>query len=388
MTVRRLSTAAVLVALLLFVVSCGLFGGDDPTATPVAERAEATVAVEPSATTAPAAQAAATTAPEAEPTATTAAAEPTAAAVVEAGEETEEPADLPSLAALESVDTYEASMTLRMTKSEDETVITAMDMTVKVDRTNSAQHMSMTSAEEDQEAMSIEVVTIGEDTWVSFGDGWMHTKSDEESVAAGVDDFLMVGDNALDSIEDPELVKRGEEVNGMMTDHYRFTQPELNGMEFMFIDEATGEVWISQEGEYVVRMTMEGTGTMPGEEEGSEVPTAMTMLWEILSVNQPVSIEPPAGFSAADALPVMEGALSSSNYFSTADMAMYEVVATAEEVIQWYKDTLTADGWNLDSEDEMEGMSSASFIKDDTTIGVMVLPSETEDAVSVMVTKS
>lgn len=380
MSIRRSVVVVALVALLASVLSCGLFGGDDPTATPVV-RSEATVA-EAAATPTAAAPTQAPTA--AAPTATTAAAEPTATAVAEVADEE---VDVPSLEALEGVDTYEASMVMRLTRSDDETVITAVEMAVKVDRLSSAQHVTMTSSEEGQDPMSIQMVTIGEDSWMSFGDGWMHTKTDDESVGAGVEDFMMVGSSVLDSVDNPELVEKGEVVNGVTTDHYRFEESGLAGMEFMFISQASGDIWISQEGEYVVRMTMDGTGTMPGDDD-TEVATAMDMTWELLSVNQPLTIEPPAGFSAEDMLPIMEGALTTSNYFSTSDMAMYEVKATAEEVLQWYKDTLTADGWQLESEDEMEGMSSANYSRDDASLGIMVLPSETEDAVSVMVTKS
>ncbi len=392
MSVRRSVAAVALVALLVFVVSCGLFGGDDPTPTPATPPevtveaptvAAAVAATEVPATTAPTTAAVATQAAAA-PTATTAAAEPTATAVAE---ETEEEVDIPSLDALEAVDTYEAAMVMRLTRTDDETVITAVEMFVKLDRLNSAQHVAITSTEEGQEPMSIEMVTIGADSWMSFGEGWMHTKSDEESVGEGAKDFMTVGGNVLDSIEKPELVNKGEVVNGMTTDHYRFEESELSGMEFMSVSEASGEVWVSQEGDYVVKMVMNGAGTMPGDDD-TEVATNMTMTFELLSVNQPLTIEPPAGFSAEDMLPVMEGALTTSNYFSTAGMAMYEVKATPEEVLEWYKETLTADGWEMESEDETEGMSSANFTKDDATLSVMVLPSEIEDAVSVMVTKS
>ena len=80
----------------------------------------------------------------------------------------------------------------------------------------------------------------------------------------------------LDSIDEPELIQRGEVVNGVTTDHYRFSSSELPGMEFVFISEATGDVWVSQEGDYVVKMTMTGTGTMPEDDDNdTEIGTVM-----------------------------------------------------------------------------------------------------------------
>ena len=160
----------------------------------------------------------------------------------------------------------------------------------------------------------------------------------------------------------------------------------MTDLESVFVSAVSGEVWISQDGEYVVKMLMHGTGTMPQDDE-SETEVVLDMTWDLLSVNQPVVITPPAGFSEEDMLPIMEGALTTANYFSTADMAMYEVQATAEEVLKWYEDTLTADGWTKDSEDQMEGMSSGAYSKEGTTLTVMVLDSDTEGAVSVMVTR-
>ncbi|NPV06976.1 MAG: hypothetical protein HPY83_03300 [Anaerolineae bacterium] len=380
MTLRKPAVVVTCALVVLLLLACGpasIFGGgDEATATPT-QAPPATATPVPESPTATPPGISPTEPAAAEATATTAAAvAPTAVTEVE----------VPSMASLEGVDSYSAVMDLRITSIEDGTLLMNVTINFEVDRVNNAQRMSMSGMEESGEETSIHMVTIGSDSWMSFGEGWMHTKADEAgSVDSMASDFLMMGEETLNSIEEPRLVQRGETVNGMVTDRYAFDETSFRGWEGeLDISEAEGELWITQDGRYVVKLVMHAEGDVMGEEEEQAV---LDMIWELLSLNQPLSIQPPEEFAAEETIPIMEGALSSSGYFVSSEMAMYEVKATDEEVLQWYEDTLTAAGWTQDSEDLMEGMSSASYSKDDESLSVMVLPSETEGAVSVMVTK-
>jgi len=413
MFTRKPLFIASLLVLMLLAQSCGLFGGEEPTATPVPPLATAVATELPTAapaTSAPAPTAAPTTAaatvvPAATQTAvsapatavpvaaspTTAAAAPTATTAPAVTEAEGEEVVLPDLPSLDAVDSLEAVMDVTLTSPEDGTVVSSVHMIVQADRAADAEHVLMESTDEGGEPVSIEMVTIGDDSWMSFGEGWMHTKAsaDEEGAASGAESLLILGDEALDSVQSPRLVKKGETVNGIVTDHYAFDESNASSLETLFISDVSGEVWISQDGQFVVKMVIHGTGAMPEDDDSeTEKPVVMDMTWELVSINQPVVIEPPAGFAEEDALPIMADALSNSSYFSTAEMATYEIEATAEDVLQWYKDTLTAGGYTLEDETEMEGMSSATYSQDATTVMVMVTDAETAGVVTVMVTKT
>ncbi len=389
---RKLLVVFACVAALLVMLACGpsdIFGGGDKaTATPVV--VATTVAAQAATTATPVP--AATTVAQAEATPTQAATTEAAATPTESAAPTVESTGevvLPSMSdTLEGVDTYEVAIDINMTAdTADGPTEQHFTITMAADRPNNAQRMVMEGTGEDGTPMSIESVTIGDDSWFSFGEGWMHTKSsDSDSMTDEMSNtFLLMGNDTLDSIADSRLIKKGETVNGIATDHYAFDETNLTTLgDEAFNGTAQGEYWISQDGKYIVKMVMHGEGEITGTEGEQGV---MDMTWEMLSLNQPVNIQAPEGFSPEDMIPVMEGALTSGNYMVTADIAMYEVEATQEEVLQWYEDTLTAQGWTQDSQEISDSMSSANYSMDDSTINIMVLPGETAGVVSVMASR-
>jgi hypothetical protein len=290
------------------------------------------------------------------------------------------------MSALDEVDSYSAAMEIQMTSPEDGSTVMQVHLLVDVDRVNNAQHLTMSSTE-DGEEMAIEMITIGQDSWISLGaEGWMHTRNNESiDTNAMAGSFLGTGQDMLDAVTNPRLVASGETVNGMVTDHYAFDQVDTARLDqTMLFTDVSGEFWLTQDRKFVVRMVMHATGKLLDEDENA----TMDMTWDLLSVNQPLNIQPPAGYSEEDMLPIMEGALSDGTFFSTPEMAAYEIEASAEDVMQWYEDTLTADGWTQESEDSMEGTYMATYSKDGMSTFILVSTTGTDGKLSVTITRN
>ena len=378
-------------AVLFALLACspfGLFGSKaKPTDTPTAVPATATntpvpATNTPAATPTTAAQAEATTVGEAT-TAPTAEAEPTATTT---SQETEGKTVLPQLeSSLENVQSYIAVMQITMRKQDQtEDQAQRFNITEEADRASESQRLVMEGVDENGEPFKMEIITIGQDSWIFFGEGWIHTKSDESDPFTGmVTEFLSQGDSILSEVHDPQLVEEGVEVNGIKTNHYHFEESDLKS--FGGIGTATGDVWISQADNYLVKMVIHTEGEVTGT-EGEQGVADMT--WELLSINQPVEIKPPEGMSAEDMLPAMPGAEESETYFASSDMTMYEIEATIEDVIAFYDAALAEKGFTKGEESIMEGFATVSYTKEEETINLMVTTSEDKEGiVNVIVSK-
>jgi hypothetical protein len=162
---------------------------------------------------------------------------------------------------------------------------------------------------------------------------------------AGDFDDVLDTDELIEEIEGAEYV--GEEtVNGVATYHYRFDESGFGESELQ-LREGTGDLYVSQEHGYVVRMVIDGTGEMELFDEGvSDGHLRMTM--DVTDVGQPIVIEPPAecDLSGSD-FPVMAGARNMATF---AGLTTYEVDAALNDVVSFYETEMSARGYQVDGE--------------------------------------
>ncbi|MHB0876882.1 MAG: hypothetical protein ACYC5O_12660 [Anaerolineae bacterium] len=384
---RRSLLALVCAVLVVSVLACGLpsIGGSNtqPTATSASTLASNTPAGQAPTATKAAAQAEATSAATATPASSEAAATPTAAAEATVAGQSDEMPEIET--SLENVNSYSAVMSVSYRgQDEAEDAAVVMNIVEEVDKANSAERFAIEGTDEDGNPVVMEVITIGQDSWISFGEGWMHTKADEASSMTSMgDEFLSQGDEILSSIDEPRLVERGVTINGIVCDHYAFDKTSVDEATGTGTGTATGEVWISQQDNIMVKMIMNASGDFMGT-EGDNI---VDMTWELKSLNQPITIAPPEGMGIEDMLPVMEGAEESDNYLVSNDMAMYEIEGTIPDVVAWYDQTLADDGYTKGDADVSDEMGSVTYTKDDVSLSLLVTTSDTEGLVSVILTK-
>jgi hypothetical protein len=159
------------------------------------------------------------------------------------------------------------------------------------------------------------------------------------------DDVLDTSD-VIGEIEGAEFV--GEEtVNGIATYHYRFDENDVpqSDTDMRVLD---GDVYVSKEDNYVVRMIVSGVGGLDvfGGESAEE--GTIRMEYNVLDVGQPITIEaPPDCGESGSSHPVMEGA---SGLATFAGFTSYEVEASPESVVAFYREEMAALGYELSSE--------------------------------------
>lgn len=232
---------------------------------------------------------------------------------------------------------------------------------------------------------ALEMIQIGDTIYMrSQEDGqwqdWMSIASSDPASQISPDELFaqpFAGLNTWES-RDLEVVNAHETVNGVDTIHYRVSDtaiarliqlapfaaetPEPGELQ---ITGAQADFWVARDGNYLVKAAIHIEGTQDNQPYTGDITT------EVLSVNQPLTIEPPAGVAKPglpEDVPAYPGATMSA---SAMGMTTFEVSATLEEVANFYKEQMPASGWTLGESTEMEGLLMLSFSKGDRTCQVM-----------------
>jgi len=366
----RWIAAIALILLLLVVAACG---GGEPT--PVPQEAVGTVAPPP--TQAPAEKPLPTKAPTEKPPAPNPIPPPTPS---------EEP--LPTLepdafthwwdALQEDITTFQARTTMRDSEG--------MEFVVEMERVKEppASHVTMHGVDEDGEVNELETIQIGDTLYMRSKDGdeWDEWMSMLSTAGISPGDIFVTPWLGLQGWEahDMKVVDRREKVSGIDTIHYQVSDSAIArfirmgaGAEEQEPGESTfttaqADFWVAREGEYLVKSSIRFEGTQDGQPFSGEITT------EVLAVNQPLTIEPPAGVEKpglSEDIPVFPGAEVT---MSTAEMTMLSVSAPVKEVADFYKEQMPARGWTAEEGAmELENMVVLAFAKDGRSCQVMIM---------------
>lgn len=165
-------------------------------------------------------------------------------------------------------------------------------------------------------------------------------------------------DTFLGSLQGAELAG-SEEVNGVEALHYTFDESSVTQASGQF-ETLNGDIYIAKEGNYVVRLVMEGTAQMPGATGLQNGTLRLTL--DVLDVNQSFEITPPEGCedalnidtsdtggdTTASGYPTLDDAFETTSF---QDILTYKTNKSFDEVVQFYRDQMTAGGWTSDGND-------------------------------------
>lgn len=210
----------------------------------------------------------------------------------------------PEIAELNSVNSYRLQMTWRG-ENEDGSQSYEMTITEAWVKEPPARHFAMSSMASDTgetPGMAMEMIRIGDSSWMKMGDTWMQMDVPDDSIMG--DDLTSAWEGMLGEEDVEQLTPAGEEtVNGIHCKHYTtggdtsVVVPDQEGGTVSMNVE--GEVWIAdQPGLPSIavrwRSRMEG-GFFPMPLGGaSSGETAVIYLeYDVTDINMPITIEPP-----------------------------------------------------------------------------------------------
>jgi hypothetical protein len=174
----------------------------------------------------------------------------------------------------------------------------------------------------------------------------------------------------------PELVARGEEVNGIVTDHYRVTQDQ-NGVT------VNGDFWVAAEG-YLVKA--ESTSLI-ADPNGATNNGLETMFSYNLEVDQVAAIDLPSFCGdpttlESAAIPLLDDA---RDQLMTDQFVGYVTDATPDEAIAFYTERLTAEGYTLNTLQESEYGAVLEALGPDRRLQISISNNTGVTGVSIMI---
>ncbi len=141
--------------------------------------------------------------------------------------------------------------------------------------------------------MDMEVITIGNTTWIKMGNSWMESTDPDEAAQQPMDvgDFMDDVGSDMDYLGD-------ESVNGVNCKHYDVDADiEISSQGVTVTAHYTGEVWIADEGglpEVMIRSKGKTEMTMQGQAMDSEDEINIT------DINTSIDISPPPADQISD----------------------------------------------------------------------------------------
>jgi hypothetical protein len=289
------------------------------------------------------------------------------------------------------------------TNSQGETEDGIINVLIEATKDPEAIHMSMaiesSSVEELGGAANVELYSVDGNTYMQNPEdgSWLafpNTGETESIFSQGFFSPDELVDLPANARRDPEP----QTVNGISAWHYTFDESDLEQTD-MTIEDASGEIWVAEEGGYPVKMMIDVTGS-------STDPTANDFMasgtfhleYELLDVNADFTITPPEEALNAESLggsfgmeevdpasiewPLMADAEID---FAMEGLVSYLSASTIADVVDFYKAEMPNAGWTYDESSEFVSDESAmmSFTKEGETLN-LIISNDENGKVSVM----
>ncbi len=186
--------------------------------------------------------------------------------------------------------------------------------------------------------------------------------------------------DVLGGLNKARLVERGVTVNGIKTNHYAVDE---SGISAGMFSRASGDIWVAQDGDLVVKYTGTATGKLPMFGEDTE--GTATWNYQLEAINTLAEIELPEECLAqkpADDIPVPASATDKARF---GGLITFKTADKPDEVVEFYQTELPKLGWTEGDAGELGDLRTLSFAKDDRSLSIMIAPGD--DGTSVVITE-
>ena len=175
----------------------------------------------------------------------------------------------------------------------------------------------------------------------------------------------------IGAIEKAVLVNESEEINGVTVDQYSVDASMLTGG---WLSSGKGQVFLAQDGKYVVKFGAQGTGNAGD----------LVVDYEITAANQPLTIMVPdackSSSSGKSDIPLPANA---TNVGTLAGMITFKSPDSPSVVANFFKLALPQKGWTAEFQTTSGGMDVLIFTKDSVSLQIMIQAQNGETNVSI-----
>jgi hypothetical protein len=222
--------------------------------------------------------------------------------------------------------------------------------------------ITITGAQAPDTATAFSMVTIGNAQYMALpGFGCISGADALGAAALQTVPFSELADpaNMLNLARSARRVLPDETINGVLSRHYTFDETAFDAGEAN-LEQAEGHLYVAAEAGYVTRYVLEGIGRTPFTDALGDQPGKLRLQFDLLDVNQPLEITPPAECDAAgiaeDGLPLLPDASEITRF---AGMLTYRSQTSLAEAQAFYIDALTQAGWTAVEADSFTAEETA-----------------------------
>jgi len=212
-------------------------------------------------------------------------------------------------------------------------------------------------------------------------------------ISSGVTGTDLLDENPFGDVVNPETfldeidraTRIGEEtVNGISSIHYTFDESAMkNQGDF---EEAEGHLYIAKEGNFLVRMTLDGEGDIDLLDQGSNQKGTIHLELNITDINQSIEIQLPPGCeegsSSGVELPMLDDAFETSSF---SGFFSYRSNASVEEAVAFYQEALPAEGWIFLEDESFASSGILAYEKENQSIDLMISADSSGEGISVSI---
>jgi hypothetical protein len=194
---------------------------------------------------------------------------------------------------------------------------------------------------------------------------------------------LLKPEDMLKDIQIQELIAKGEMVNGVKTDHYKVSQANLG---FGTSKDASGDIWIAEDGGYAVKFT--GTATGSFDIGDNSIDGTLTWEYNLTGINSLQAIGlPPECESQQDAmgdLPVPPGVSDIANLGKLISFSSPDKPAV---VADFYRAALPDKGWKITNDSGLGAdLVTLDIRKGDQTMTILITGEPNSGGSSILIT--
>jgi hypothetical protein len=156
-----------------------------------------------------------------------------------------------------------------------------------------------------------------------------------------------------------------ETVNEIATHHYTF---DRKSVVLLNLAAASGEVWVADDGGYVVRYNL--SFDAGADQFGEDTTGTRTLHYELSVPNEPIVIEPPADCPPPVDAPLLADA---ANVLNRPGIVSFTSAMSVSDAVRFYTDELNADGWEqIALSNQTESNALLAFTKPSSTLTVLI----------------
>jgi uncharacterized protein YacL (UPF0231 family) len=234
--------------------------------------------------------------------------------------------------------------------------------------------MAFAGIDDELENGSIQMVQIDDIAYMVMPEFGCITTSGEDIMTDNPFAEMTDPDEFLDGLNDPKY--EGEEtINGIRTRHYSFDEFSFMGTTGEEIESAEGHVYIAKDGDYMVRMVMDATGSVGMFDDNTNTDGTFHMEMELVDIDQPIDVVIPESCAGQDGAgaeyPMLEDAAEVTSF---SGMLNYRTAISLEDALAFYDEALAAEGWVKDDGGSFVGGGTAmiSYTRAEETITLSV----------------